>query len=281
MTAANERKDRAIAGLITLLITSGLLLFLIIYKIITPLPPFEMPEDGGMEINFGTYNEGTGNVENNGIGEATSVVVENSAAKKEDETPAADQTFENGEPVLEKTNPNPKIVNNTTVIKPQKTKEEIEKEQEDANAAKLLSLANKNKNKGQSGGDGSSGNAGNEGSPDGNPNTDGMGGSGNNPNNMGHGNGPGGGGNGPGIAGRKLVSPPPKVSDAKEEGIVVVYITVDKNGNVTDADPNGKGTTTSSGVLKSKARQAALQAKFSASDKYDTQRGSLTFKFQF
>ena len=60
-----------------------------------------------------------------------------------------------------------------------------------------------------------------------------------------------------------------------------IYITVDKQGNVTDADPNGKGTTTSSGVLKSKARQAALQAKFSPDDKFETQRGSIVFKFQF
>ena len=93
--------------------------------------------------------------------------------------------------------------------------------------------------------------------------------------------GPGGpGGNGI-LSGRKMLTPPPKVTDSKEEGIVIVVITVDKQGNVTEADPTGKGTNTSSAVLKSKARQAALQAKFSTSDKYDSQKGTIIFRFQF
>ncbi|MEO8761788.1 MAG: energy transducer TonB [Bacteroidia bacterium] len=275
----DNKKDKAIAGFLTLLITAGIILFLYLYVIITPNPPFPITADGGEEINFGIYNEGTGNVEGPGIGDATSVVVDKSSTPKTESSEAKDEPFENGDAVLEKKNDNPKIKNNETVITPTKTKEEIQKDEEDAAAKNLLNAYTKNKNKTQGGGDGNSGHAGNDGSPDGNPDTHGKGGTGNNPDFTGHGNGPGG--TGFSLSGRKILVPPPKVSDGKEEGIVVVYITVDKQGNVTDADPNGKGTTTSSGVLKSKARQAALQAKFSPSDKFDIQRGSIVFKFQF
>ena len=280
-----EKKDRLVAAIITLVITVVIFLILLLIKIITPLPPFpEMAGGGGEEINFGIYNEGTGNVEGPGIGEITSVVVDNSSTPKKEEESASTESFENGEAVLEK-NENPKIKNNTTVITPTKTKEDVKKEEENKAANSILNAYTKNKNKsGQTGGDGNSGNAGNEGSPEGNPNTDGKGGHGHGDGTGegdGKGPGPGGpGGNGTVLSGRKMLSPPPKVTDSKEEGVVVVVITVDKQGNVIDADPTGKGTNTSSAVLKSKARQAALQAKFSSSDKYDSQKGTIIFKFQ-
>ncbi len=78
VTAAEENKNRATASAITAAVLALLLLFLFLFTIITPNPPF--PEvvggGGGLEINFGNYNEGTGNVEQNGIGEATSVITE-------------------------------------------------------------------------------------------------------------------------------------------------------------------------------------------------------------
>ena len=276
-----EKKDRIVAALITVVITALLFFILLLIKIITPLPPFpEMAGGGGEELNFGIYNEGTGNVEGPGIGEVTSVVVEKASTPKSEEKSASEDNFVNGEAVLEK-NENPKIKNNTTVITQTKTKEEIKKEDNSAN--NILNAYTHNKNKtGQTGGDGNSGNAGNEGSPDGNPNTDGKGGHGHGDGkDNGDGVGPGPGGTGVSLSGRKMISPPPKVTDSKEEGIVVVVIRVDKQGNVTEADPTGKGTNTSSAILKSKARQAALQAKFSASDKYDSQKGAIIFKFQF
>lgn len=279
----NEKKERATAAIITLVIALLLLLFLMLFKIITPIPPFpEMAGGGGEELNFGIYNEGTGNVEGPGIGEVTSVVVENSSTPKTEDKNASEDNFINGEAVLEK-NDNPKIKNNVTVITQTKTKEEVKKEEEKNNASTILNAYAKNKNKtGQTGGDGNSGNAGNEGSPDGNPNTDGKGGHGHGDGtDNGDGKGPSPGGSGVSLSGRKMLSPPPKVTDSKEEGIVVVVIQVDKQGNVIEADPTGKGTNTSSAVLKSKARQAALQAKFSSSDKYDSQKGTIIFKFQF
>ncbi|HKC67882.1 MAG TPA: energy transducer TonB [Bacteroidia bacterium] len=278
----DNKKDKATAALLTLLIVGLILLFLFLFRIITPNPPF--PTEGGNEgeeLNFGIYNEGTGTVEGPAIGDATSVVVDKSSTAKTEESNTEDESFKTGEEVLEKKENNPKIKNDKTVITPIKTKEEIQKEEEDVAAKNLLNAYTKNKNKAQGGGDGNSEQAGNEGVPEGNPDTHGKGGIGNNPNEPGNGGHGGKDGIGYGLKGRKILVAPPKVTDSKEEGIVVVYITVDKQGNVIDADPTGKGTTTSSSVLKSKARQAALQAKFSPDDKFETQRGSIVFKFQF
>jgi outer membrane biosynthesis protein TonB len=277
-----EKKNKTIAALITLGIAALILLFLILFKIITPIPPFpEMAGGGGEELNFGIYNEGTGNVEGPGIGEVTSVVVENKSAPQAQENNAKEEAFQNGEAVLENNDDKPKIENNKTVITPVKpNKEEVKK---DNSASSILNAYAHNKNKsGQTGGDGNSGQAGNEGSPEGNPDTHGNGGHGHGDGTgTGDNKGPGPGGTGTSLVGRRIVVPPPKVTDSKEEGIVVVIITVDAQGNVVEADPTGKGTNTSSAILKSKARQAALQAKFSPSSQSEMQKGTIIFKFQF
>jgi TonB family protein len=67
----------------------------------------------------------------------------------------------------------------------------------------------------------------------------------------------------------------------KEEGKVVVEITVDSEGNVIEANPNGRGTTTSSALLKAKAKQAALATKFNIEGKFEEQRGTITIIFSF
>lgn len=281
-----EQKDRITAALITFGVSALLLLFLILFKIITPLPPFpEMAGGGGQEINFGIYNEGTGNVEGPGIGEASSVVVESKSSPETQENAAKEDDFKNGEQVLDNVdNSKPTIKDNATVITPVKPTKDPKKD-DNKSTTTLLNAYTHSKNNTQSGGDGNSGHEGNEGSPDGNPNTDGKGGHGGGPDGTGVGTGPGNhggpGGTGVSLVGRKMISPPPKVSDSKEEGIVVVIITVDKEGNVIEAEATGKGTNTSSATLKSKARQAAKLAKFSPSSQYETQKGTIVFKFEF
>lgn len=285
ITAAEENKNRTISALISAAIMALVLLFLIWFTIITPNPPF--PEvvggGGGMEINFGTYNEGTGNVESNGIGDATSVVEQTETTPPP--TNSSNETVytsENGEEVKMEDN-KPTTQNNVTVIKPV-----VEKPREKTAAELLAEKFNKNKGK-NGGGDGNSGQAGNEGSPDGNPNTNGNGGTGGGDGGGdGPGHGPGSGpGSGPGkkfgfdLKGRAIVNPPSLPKDTKEEGKVVVEITVDKEGNVTEANPNGRGTTTSSAVLKAKARQAALATKFNVSGQFEEQKGTITIVFAF
>jgi hypothetical protein len=284
-TNIQQPKDKWIAGLISTAIVFLLLLFLFLYRIITPNPPFEFSGEEGMEMNFGTYNEGTGEIENDGIGDVTSVVAQSESAPSQTSpsTEKIEEAFENGEAVLEN-NDKPKIQNNTTLITTvkQQTNENTSTNPStptNTNSSLLNNFLKNGNKKGGSGGDGNSGQAGNDGVPDGNPNTNGLGGHGNNPNHIGNG---GGGKGGIQLSGRKILNPPCPVNDSKEEGVVVVIITVNKDGKVIEADPNGRGTNTSSSVLKSKARQAALCAVFSSSaNGQDEQTGSVTFKFEF
>jgi len=282
ISSSEENKHRLISALISLLTLGLLILFLIYYIIITPNPPF--PESasggGGMEFNIGNLIEGTGNVDNNGIGEAVNVIESTDASTpQQNETQNELMTSDDGENINEKEQKETKNTTSTTVIIPVKPKEKT--------AAELMAEKfNKNKGKNTGGGDGNSGQAGDDGRPDGKPNSHGDGGTGggsgggNGPG-TGPGSGPGNGGYGFSLSGRSVMTPPPLSKDTKEEGKVVVEITVDKNGKVIKADPNGRGTNTNSAILKAKARQAALATVFNVSGEFEEQKGTITITFSF
>lgn len=281
LSQAEENKNRMISLGISLLIFILLLLFLIFYVIVTPNPPFPIAPGGGggIEFNIGNLIEGTGNVESDGIGDAVQVVESTDVTPPTTENSSQDVvTSDNGEDVnITKSETNNTSASQTVVI-PVKPKVKT--------AAELL--AEKfNKNKGNNGGgDGNSGHAGNDGRPDGNPNTNGNGGTGGGDGGgdgpgKGPGKGPGNGGYGFSLAGRSVMTPPTLSKDTKEEGKVVVEITVDKNGKVIKADPNGRGTNTQSAMLKAKARQAALATTFNVSGEFEEQKGTITIIFSF
>lgn len=83
------------------------------------------------------------------------------------------------------------------------------------------------------------------------------------------------------LNGRNVVVAPEFLRDTKDEGTVVVEITVNKAGEVIDAVPNGRGTTTSNAVLRAKATQAAKSTKFNADERFEEQKGTLTIVFSF
>lgn len=65
------------------------------------------------------------------------------------------------------------------------------------------------------------------------------------------------------MEGRKMISFPKIGLGTKDEGVVVVEVTIDKYGNVLKADPGAPGTkTTDDKYLFVKAQSAAQQAKF-------------------
>jgi outer membrane biosynthesis protein TonB len=280
ISSSEENKHRLISALISLLTLGLLILFLIYYIIITPNPPF--PESasggGGMEFNIGNLIEGTGNVDNNGIGEAVNVIESTDAIPpQQNETQNEIITSDDGENINIKEQK--ENTTSPTIIVPVKPKEKT--------AAELMAEKfNKNKGKNTGGGDGNSGQAGDDGRPDGKPNSHGDGGTGggsgggNGPG-KGPGSGPGNGGYGFSLSGRSVITPPPLSKDTKEEGKVVVEITVDKNGKVIKADPNGRGTNTNSAILKAKARQAALATVFNVSGEFEEQKGTITITFSF
>lgn len=282
LTRTEENKNRIISGIITSVIFGLLLLFLILYQLVTQNPPFpESGGGGGQEFALGMMNVGSGDIDYGSMGKVTDVVVEKETPKEEI------VTDENGENVvLNETKP--EIKNNTTVITPVKEKVVVKEKTE---AEKLADKFKKNTGK-DGGGKGNNDTPGQNGAPDGDPNKNGTGGHGNgNDGGTGDDPGPGTGPGKPGIGsggkigidlkGRAVVKPPLLPKDTKEEGKVVVEITVDSEGNVIEANPNGRGTTTSSALLKAKAKQAALATKFNIEGKFEEQKGTITIIFSF
>ncbi|MGB5556208.1 MAG: energy transducer TonB [Flavobacteriaceae bacterium] len=72
---------------------------------------------------------------------------------------------------------------------------------------------------------------------------------------------------------------PPPIYTCIEGGKVVINITVDANGNVTEAEFNSKSSGTSNGCLVDNAVTYALKAKFSSATK-TSQKGTITYLFQ-
>lgn len=82
------------------------------------------------------------------------------------------------------------------------------------------------------------------------------------------------------LAGRNFQALPPPKYDYQGEGKVVVEINVDRNGNVTQAKPGVKGSTTLDEAFLNAAWDAALKAKFeSKSDAPSVQKGTITYNF--
>jgi TonB family protein len=280
-------KDHVYAGTITAVVFALLLLFLFLFRIVTPIPPFPESSPEGMEIAYGFDDAGFGNTENRDMGDESNIKKNLSASMPQASSPEEPPlTEDDGEPVkinqpekIEKPiKPIEKPIVNNNPPKDIKPTEEKPKENKALN-----NLLDKFKNKkegstnaSQGGGGTDEGASGNLGAPDGNPNSNGRGGSGNNPD---------GSGNGKSkfrfdLKGRSIVQPPLLVKDSQEEGKVVVDITVDKNGNVLSVSI-GRGTTTTSGVLRSKAKQAVKQMKFNSSSEFEEQSGSVTIVFSF
>ncbi len=82
------------------------------------------------------------------------------------------------------------------------------------------------------------------------------------------------------MPGRTLVKQPKIDNLTMEKGIVVVSLTIDKEGNVIKAEPGAEGTTTTSNYLLTKAMQAARTVQFDKCPKCPLQsQGSITITF--
>ncbi len=285
LSKTEDIKNKTIAGTLSVSIFVLLLLFLIFFNLITPNPPF--PDNGGgsgTEMALGMIDAGSGDIEYGAIGKVTDVVAQEEPVNTENsiEDPNSDVEIKinkNNETKLD-------TKNDVVIIKPVKEQPKPLTEAEKL-AEKFKKLNGKNGT-----GIGDNNTSGQNGAPDGNPFKNGNGGTGDG-NDKGNGTGDGDGtgpGKGPGfgggkfgidLKGRAVINPPKLPSDINEEGKVVVEIVVDSEGKVIDANPNGRGTTTSSALLKNKAKQAALAVKFNVDGKFEEQKGTITFIFSF
>jgi hypothetical protein len=81
-----------------------------------------------------------------------------------------------------------------------------------------------------------------------------------------------------GLSGRHITGTPSFTDDFNENAKVAVDVHVDANGNVTDADYQPRGSTTSAGNLKAIAIRKAKQVKFNSGG--DESVGTLVFNFK-
>ena len=254
---------------------------------------------GGVTVNFGDTDFGSGKnfdskeleVKNITKAAATQETPQEDIISQDVDADKTDVVIAKHEPVK-----NPKVLIKPEVIKPVEVKKPVVKKVDDA----LANILKGNKK----GGDGTSSTSGNQGRANGDINSNGYSGSGGSGGGTGGGNGTGngtgtgsgsgsgsgggnGGGNGKGngsgysLAGRKAVTTPkPENNCGNEYGIVVVKITVDKNGNAIDASPGYRGTTNSNSCLMNEAKKVALKTRWEPSPNgTEKQVGTIIYNF--
>jgi len=277
---------RSRSMILTVIIHGLIFLLLLFFVMNTPVPPFpEAGGSGGVLVNIGTVDEATGEIQpmSENITQDPNPVKVQPETKTEDEKILTSNDVESPF-VKEVKNEKKKNVkkNVKTTVPPVKTEKKITVP---VRVVDPRSLYQGKTTKSASQGTASTG-TGDQGDRNGDPFSKytGKNGNGSGPG-EGTGTGPGKGpGSGGGISfdlsGRRLVRKPSIDDKSQETGRVVVSITVDKDGNVTEARPGARGSTTTSTYLFGKAKEAAMKAKFSPNpDGADIQKGTMTFVF--
>jgi TonB family protein len=267
--------------ILSVAIHAALFLLLLFFVMTSTIPPFpEAGGGGGVLVNIGYVDEASGEVQ-----PMSSTVTPEPQQVKAVSQPAPEEkitTQEDEESVAMNTS-------DKKVKKETKKPTETVTKTEPVKTVDAGSLYKGKKNNSTSQGTSTSG-TGDQGDRQGDPDSKytGKNGTGGGP---GSGTGTGGGngdGDGPGtgsgisfdLSGRKLLLKPSIDDRSQETGKVVVSITVDRSGNVTEARPGARGSTTTSSYLFAKAKEAAMKAKFNASpEAADIQKGTMTFVF--
>ena len=232
---------------------------------------YDPPVSYGMEVNFGTSTKGSGNEQPQELVESRpAVVAKNTVEKTQVNTTQPPPkpikvgdvvtekesivTLPEKETVIKEVQPETKIPEKVTEATPQKKVSKV------SEATKNV-VSNLLKNKTQQGevieGEGGDVIAGDKGKQTGDLysssyyNTAGLGGK----------------GKGYGLNGRNLQSNGKVVQECNQEGIVVVRITVNNQGNVVFAEPGVKGSTNTHPCLLEPAKKTALLHKWYADTK--------------
>jgi TonB family protein len=285
MMTNQENGNNKILALTGTLLFHGMLFLLFVFIVFkTPIPPFPETGGNGIEVNFGDSEDGMGEIQPENLTDASSTPstaeevadppIEISTPVRPSARPILTQEIEEA-PTETKVEPTEN--NNTAAIT------EPLKEQRKANA-KALYKGNNKSGGNTAQGEGETNKPGDQGVKEGSRDSKYHGPGGGSGTAPGNGtNGPGGDGNGGprySLTNRKANSLPVPRAAFQEEGKVVVEITVDNNGNVINAKPGVKGSTTSNPNLLDIARRAAMSAKFNpSSDAPEEQKGTITYNF--
>ena len=241
------------------LITAFLLIFLFFFL---GLSYYDPPVSYGMEVNFGNSINGSGNIQplkQVTQKKSSSIVNKPKVERKSESKPTQKKVVSKAiKPVLKDEKSTIPIINKNevekeSIISNQKKEEELIKNKKPKvtdDTKNLVSNLIKNRKKEdiEKKGEGDDQIFGDKGKKDGNPysssyyNKAGLKGI----------------GKGYGLNGRNLKSNGKVIQECNQEGIVVVRITVNKLGNVINAEPGVKGTTNTHPCLLAPAKKTAL-----------------------
>ncbi len=257
MEILQEKNSRT--GVIGTILFHLLLLLLFIQFGMTYQDP---PEEnaGGMVINFGTTDEGMGDIQPSSTENTTT---SENTTTRETTTPSSAQ--ENALTTTEESVEMNASQNATTTTNQNTTTQQTEQTVDENLSNALNALNNPNNN---STGDGNTGTPGDQGDENGDPNSSNYTG--------------GGTGNGVdfSLAGRSMVKVKKPNNPTQEDGKVVVEIVVDKNGKVIRATPGARGSSTTNPTLYKISKEAALEARFNVkADAPAEQKGTMTFVY--
>lgn len=255
-----ERKAAGWAVAATLLFAALIVGVLYLFGLYRLTPP---PPEYGMEVNLGYMDEGSGDMQ------AYDPAAEPAQAQQEQEVAQEEEvvTAQDEAPAIAKQTVKPKPQKKKDVVK-EKPKEKAETREPEEPKINPMALYPGKRKGTENSSQGETSTPGDQGKPTGDANASGYSGSG------------GSGGISFSLNGRTLMSLKKPEYNSDEEGIVVVRIWVNKNGEVTRVSAGMKGTTTMDVNLLKAAERAALGSKFVAKDNApDEQTGTITYRF--
>lgn len=238
MTSSEKKNKRK--GIIGTILFHALLLVAFLFMGLTYQDP--PPTEEGISINFGFSDEGLGEIEPESTEDITEIVEEEIIEEQIESTEEIITQSTVETPSVEKKEEKEEVIDK------KKPKEEIIEEKKPEVNKKALYPGKKKQetsSEGEIGGDG------NQGVIDGDPNTE-----------VYEGGGIGEDGTAYQLGGRKVEYKEKPIYNIQVEGKVVVAITVDRLGNVINAIPGIKGSTTLNKQLLKRAKTAALKTKF-------------------
>ncbi len=258
----HEKDSARITALFAVILI--LLIFIVGPKYMDP------PMEYGVAVNFGTTDFGSGRIQ-----PKKPIKAEQEAVKPPQKVEESKQipsepkevkeevlTSEDAEAIaIKKQKAKEAKIKAVAEAKAKKEAERIERERKEQEAKKKfadgLISGVKNADGNENSSDGTSNKPGNQGQLNGDPYA---------PSYFGE-PGAGGGGSGYGLRGRGKPSREIVQQKCNEEGRVVVKITVNRNGNVIDAEPGVRGTLNSASCLFEPAKKTALSYKWPANSK--------------
>lgn len=290
--------DQKKSLVLSILLYASLLLLLFFIRF---WPPSNLEElvgggggGGGVTLNFGDSDLGSGkNTQSEVLNVQNEAKQTPAKSTPEEAILSQENSPEESVVIPQKEKPKKAEIVAKPEIKPEVVKPKVSNTTNDA-----LSSILKGSNKGGDGDDKTAGNKGKSngsltatgyygtggsggGSGGGNGTGNGIGnGSGYGPGNGSGSGGGSGGGSGYSLGNRKAVSKPAPKYTCNESGKVVVEVSVDRNGNTTNAVAGIKGTTNTAKCLLDQARIAAMNTKWDASNNApEKQVGKIVYNF--